>query len=267
MSWKATDIPGWITQIDLAILTIVSSYVPPNTKFIEIGSWVGRSTTAIAEGLDPSIELHAVDIWSTETIPPNKLDRNTCMATSYMPYNSTIYKNYIDAIEIANNENSWQPAFSHFVKNLNVVKHCCSSNDFQIPEDWSAVFIDGDHSTEQLQTDIVKFLRDDYLDSKLVFGDDYCINHADTVPQALLESLNLFGNIQMYAKRRFLIRFPKSELWFMWPSKGYWYECLPSIFDEVNNAVAKIRSFPVESNVNERAEHPTAYINSILPKS
>lgn len=255
----SSEVPGWISLIDLAILKIIASHVPKNTKFVEIGSWVGRSTNAILEGLDPTVELHAVDIWSTDIMPPGMFTLDTCMASSYMPIDSAIYKNYVTAIDIAHKSNSWQPAFSYFTQASNLVQHACSSNDLDIPPDWSAVFIDGDHSTAQLQKDILRFLKDDYLDQKLLFGDDFNMTHADTVPKALLTALSLYGNTPMYTKRRFVVRFPKSDLWFMWPSVGHWYEKLPAILDEVNCAIDRVKMFPECALVNERGEHPTAY--------
>jgi hypothetical protein len=263
----SSEVPGWITLIDLAILKIIASHIPKNTEFVEIGSWVGRSTNALLEGLDPTVKLHAVDIWSTDAMPPENLTLDTCMASAYMPPDSLIYKNYIKAIEIAKESNSWQPAFSYFTQSSNVIQHKLLSNEFKIPDNWSAVFIDGDHSTDQLLKDVLSFLKNDYLDQKLIFGDDFNMKHANTVSMALLTALSLYGNMPMYTKRRFLLRFPKSDLWFMWPTVGYWYDKLPAIIAEVNDAIDKVKIFPESATVQERGEHPTAYLNSILPKS
>lgn len=266
MLLNATDVPGWITAADLAILSIIASHTPKNSSFVEIGSWVGRSSTAIHSKLDSSVQLHAVDIWSTEYFPPNKFElTNTdhMAATNYQSVDSKVYKNYRTAIDIAVSENSWQPAFAHLTAGRNIVQHCCTSAEFEIPKNWSAAFIDGDHSTEQLELDILKFLKSDELDCKLICGDDFNMDHADSVPQALLNALTLHGlpgKRKMWTKRRFIVRFPRSNLWFMWPVAGYWYDKLPTIFNEVTAQVGDhIQTIRYRRNDKERGENPAAY--------
>ena len=81
MKFKTTDIPGWMSAVELRYLELLASYVPANGQILEIGSFCGRSTQALFNGKPDSAQLTIVDkfevgpLYNTE-IQSHNLDCN-----------------------------------------------------------------------------------------------------------------------------------------------------------------------------------------------
>lgn len=92
----ALEIEGWMEPVELEWLYETARSLPDDAAVVEVGSWKGRSTVAICEGLAPGSRLWAVDtfkgdpdVW--EAIGPTHVDvlpefgRNTaghpCLST------------------------------------------------------------------------------------------------------------------------------------------------------------------------------------------
>lgn len=57
---EVVKIPGWMTRNELEWLREMALRMPPGAVVVEIGSWMGRSTAAIAV---PHVNLICVDTW------------------------------------------------------------------------------------------------------------------------------------------------------------------------------------------------------------
>jgi predicted O-methyltransferase YrrM len=55
------DVEGWLTPAQAATLFDAAGAVPPGGRIVEIGSFRGRSTIALALGAGPEVELVAID--------------------------------------------------------------------------------------------------------------------------------------------------------------------------------------------------------------
>lgn len=66
INWQnAYNTPGWMLWRDLILLGIIAKHTSENSNFIEIGSFVGRSTMAIKDNLPKSTCLTSIDPLST----------------------------------------------------------------------------------------------------------------------------------------------------------------------------------------------------------
>jgi len=71
MKWK--DIEGYFSYTNL--YDIALKYCPDNSIFVEIGSWMGRSTCYMGEGIKNSqknIKFYAIDTWEGSEEPQHK---------------------------------------------------------------------------------------------------------------------------------------------------------------------------------------------------
>jgi predicted O-methyltransferase YrrM len=67
----ACQVRGWCEPEELRWLATAAANVPPGGIIIEVGSWVGRSTTAMALAMPERAKLLAIDTWlgSPEDVP------------------------------------------------------------------------------------------------------------------------------------------------------------------------------------------------------
>ncbi len=199
------EIPGWMTHQDLNILTELAKHVPKNGSILEIGCFLGRSTTALYNGKDSSVSLEVIDpfedicSWSGFKEIPSFTKAN-CSGSETL---------YNIAIHIAQRKN-WLESFRFCIgdtiyNKLDVYRG--TSKNHIIEKEYDFVFIDGSHSHEDVKHDIVKYSSD----TTLIVGDDF-INTHPGVSQAINESRNY----------RTLVVFNESKLWVLIPRLGYW---------------------------------------------
>jgi hypothetical protein len=57
------SIPGWMQPSELKVISHIAKHVPENGNILEIGSFLGRSTTAIARSAPASTSIHCIDLF------------------------------------------------------------------------------------------------------------------------------------------------------------------------------------------------------------
>lgn len=57
------DIPGYMPRRDLEVLEAIAACVEPNGTAVEVGSYFGKSSWALAKSVDPSVTLYCIDPW------------------------------------------------------------------------------------------------------------------------------------------------------------------------------------------------------------
>ena len=62
------DIPGWATEADLKVLEYFSSEVPKDGLILEVGSFCGRTSYALAKSCDLSTRVVCIDLWREGTL-------------------------------------------------------------------------------------------------------------------------------------------------------------------------------------------------------
>lgn len=225
---NALNVPGWMFEPDLALLSIVAKHTPADTSFIEFGTFLGRSTRVISDNVDPTVRIHAVDIWDINVFNPHSIYDNLVArweATSGSSDQSIISTNFKNACNIAIKAGSWEAAFSNFTQNnnyidgtSNIINYCCTTSEFELPSNSSVVFVDADHSFEGARRDIQKIAnRSDIL----LCGHDFVLKHANGVVRALVEHMQCQSGNHM-ENNRTLIVLPNTSIWFLVPPGGYW---------------------------------------------
>lgn len=200
-----TDIPGWMTPNDLRILYQLSKYVSVNGSILEIGCFLGRSTSALYKGKHSSVSLEVVDpfedicTWSDFNEIPNFTTSN-CIGNEKL-YNVAMYiaktKNWLEAFRFCIRDSMYN--------NIDVYKG--TSQTHPLEKNYDLVFIDGAHSYEGVSYDIIKYSS---LNT-LIVGDDFNSLHPG-VSKAINE----------LREHRTLIVFSSSKLWVLVPMIGYW---------------------------------------------
>ncbi|MEM1283103.1 MAG: class I SAM-dependent methyltransferase [Chlamydiota bacterium] len=61
-------IPGWMPKKDLTTLETLAKRVPENGSIVEVGSYQGRSSWALAKSCHPSVEVCCIDLWNDSFI-------------------------------------------------------------------------------------------------------------------------------------------------------------------------------------------------------
>lgn len=209
------DIPGWLSQRDLQILSTIASFVPDNGNILEIGSFVGRSTSALFHGKKSSVNLSVVDTFKVnDAYPPAICNSNTMDGS-------------VDLIakvkELAETSGSWHEGFKHCLgadvyNQLDV--NVMLSENYVPTHKFDLVFVDAGHTVDAVLKDIVKFIKSDTL----IVGDDFSPKFT-----GVSEALAVVRRIEA----RHTIIFEYSKLWMLIPLKGYWKE-----FFKSNNPVS-----------------------------
>ena len=221
---NAQEIPGWMNDTELFLLGLVAKYVPEATNIIELGNFWGRSTIAIADNLPKNCKLYAVDPWSFELFDVRFAvdDQYIKEMTQFELTTSPIYQNYNIGMSISHKEKNWMGAFLYFTRNnSNIIPIKSLSKDFKMESNLTAVFIDADHSYEGLTADLEQYASN-Y--TTLLFGHDYIPRH-----QGVIDAV---GNFLKKYKDRYLVVLPKSEIWFLVPSSGYWADAINKVIVE-----------------------------------
>lgn len=130
-------IPGWMPEIDLEYLELLASRVPAHGIIVEIGSFKGRSSWALAKSCHPSVKVFCIDLWEDEY-------------QKKYPLEDDVNKG---------------PMYEEFLKNVadcpNIVPIKGNSTEIEWPEDRKAdlIFIDGDHTSPQVDKDVEVWIK------------------------------------------------------------------------------------------------------------
>jgi MMP 1-O-methyltransferase len=141
----ALQVRGWMTVDELRWLATAAANVPPSGIIIEIGSWCGRSTTAMALAMPERAKLISVDSWwgssedpgpAADGTPPTKGTRQLPPAVLWETFKS----NLSDQIE----ENRVIPLRMTSEQAARLFRSGCAD----------LVFIDGSHTEAAVRLDI-----------------------------------------------------------------------------------------------------------------
>jgi predicted O-methyltransferase YrrM len=211
-----TEIPGYMSARELKIIALAASMIEPGKDFLEIGAFLGRTSWVISQNLPDSASLTCVDQWRFSSIyNPEKIIFKNCDS-------SVEQKNF--ARELAIEKGSWKPVFEHYTRYcLNITAKQTTTNLLSLDKEYSMIFLDGDHKFEQVDADLSKI---DYSPDVLLFGDDFTWMYKDVVA-AVCKAQGTHNRI--------LIRLPKTKLWFLWPTQGYYKDLLGQFFTQINN--------------------------------
>ncbi len=201
-----SEIPGYTNERELYIISVLASYVKENGSILEIGSFLGRSTSALYLGKKDNVQLDIVDSFEGK-FTPFDLDI-VSFDQSYAKGNSILFK---EAQEIANKSN-WLEAFRYCVgdtifQNINV--HVTKSSAFNKDKDYDLIFIDGSHKLDDVIFDLVMHSSD----QTLLIGDDFHSRYLDVI-QA----------VGLVRRKSTLIVFENTKLFAIVPVIGYWRE-------------------------------------------
>lgn len=209
------NIPGWMSVTDLTILGITAKIHLPGTTMVEIGSFCGRSSWALSQNLPSNSVLHCVDTWHFSKIYTPDSIRTDCYVSQ--EEKQTVFN-------IAKQNSDWLPAFEYCTQDCTNIKKFKMASESYVADQHnvSAVFIDGGHTFEDANRDISKF---DFNDEVLLFGDDFVTPYTGVIK-------SVFKNQPV--RNRLLVKLPKSKLWFLWPTKGFYSTQLGKFQEYVN---------------------------------
>ena len=148
------NIEGWLTPIEANGLHEISSMLPKESVVLEIGSWKGKSTWCIAQGLKKGT-INCID-----------------------PFNAAGEDGSKEIYEKTKGHNSLLEQFQNNMKGIsekiNITTHKGYSSDFvnAIPN-INFLFIDGDHSIEGCRFDYENFENEVKVGGFLAFHDYY----------------------------------------------------------------------------------------------
>lgn len=130
------DIPGFMSIRDLEVLEHLAGQVPKNGLIVEIGSFMGRSSWALAKSCDSSVQVNCVDPWPKYTLSEEDLESMAGYKEGMKLEFSTFQKNTKDC------------------PNITAIEGC--STEVEWPDDRliDLLFIDGDHESPGVENDL-----------------------------------------------------------------------------------------------------------------
>jgi len=200
------DIPGWMSETDLRVLTQLAGLVPENGNILEVGSFLGRSTYALYHGKPASVQLEIVDTFIISEDYSADIENYTNLLG-----NKDLAA---ESISIASNTGSWLESFKHCVT-PNVANqltiNVTTSKEYKLSKEFDMVFIDANHYSLNVIADIKKFAGP----NTLLVGDDFGPLYVG-IPIAL-------AAVRKELKGTLIVP-ENSKIWIMIPTTGYWKE-------------------------------------------
>lgn len=171
------DIPGWISNEGLEIISSYSSKITKNGIIVEIGSFVGRTTSVLAKN-------HSCNIFVFDPLP------NVGPSLFEEKYHNASHK-ILGIIEDGDRYNymTWAK-YTQSYKNIFLMREYSPPEMFQYKID--LLVIDGDHGYDSVKKDL-EFWVPKVKDGGVVILDDYDwpdVKRAvhDTIPHSINES-------------------------------------------------------------------------------
>lgn len=189
-----TDIPGLVYERELNVLANLASLVPDRGSILEVGSCWGRSTHALYTGKPERASLTVIDRWGPVAFLPCEWEGDQEILKHVM--------------EIAKDDG--RIGFEYclgpeVIKNIEIIQKM--TNQFTPTRPYDLVFIDGDHSYDNVRYEINLF----NYEKTLILCDD--ANTVDVLSAAL-----------HYQHERTLVipSGPKMKFCALLPTNGYW---------------------------------------------
>jgi predicted O-methyltransferase YrrM len=163
---KACSIVGWMSVGELAFLADTARR---SKTIIEVGSYHGKSTRALADNSPPDARIYAVDPWDYYFATLMKCDINTLNQFYINLYN------HIKAGKVTLCKSKWE--------------------DYNPKELVDFIFIDGDHTYESACHDIDKAMK--WINpGGIIAGHDYNVANFPGVKKAVEERFNNINSVE-----------------------------------------------------------------------
>ncbi len=163
------NIDGWLTSSEAQGLFEVAGLLDKESTVVEIGSWKGKSTWCIAQGLK-SGTINCIDPFNADGEAGSK----------------EIYENTKGNKSLLD---QFKENLSTVSKNITIVPHKGYSNEFVgLIKQIDFLFIDGDHSIDGCTFDFVHFEKDLKVGGFVAFH-DYYPDRADLGPTWVIDNL------------------------------------------------------------------------------
>lgn len=130
-------IEGWMNEIELKWLT---EQAEQHDNIVEIGSFFGRSSLALALGLRPGSRLYCVDTWAGS---PNEQEAHAQLKEKQGDYGAMRFY-----------ANLWPHIDAGWVIPIRMRSENAAELFSQLGIRFDMVFIDGEHTTEAVERDI-----------------------------------------------------------------------------------------------------------------
>ena len=206
VEWYNRDIPGFMVEYELRILAQWAMSFPKNSTFLELGSFLGRSSWVWATHSPQSTKLHFADSWKW---------RGTRQSYDLIiPSPGFDYRDG-ESIDIMETFLSNMPKDREY-----------SLHQGRIPEqiEWTGdpidvLFIDDDHSYDQLMSDFEHF-QPHLSERSLICGHDYNPEHFPGVVRGVREIAK--------ALNREIVTIGYTTLWYLKPKGWKVYHYYPN---------------------------------------
>lgn len=193
------DHPGFISDYELEQVVKVARCIKPNSKFLEVGTLLGRSARAWYYNSDATVDITLADNFIYD----------------YDDQDVTFYGNedlIRTAVEMSKEQKTLFGAFlelsKDFVQDVNPIEiYCATSLDYE--QQYDFVFLDASHSNDGLTFLIKRFITED----NIVGGHDYSLENHPNVARQCDAARSLYG--------RDLIVVDGTSLWFLVPPGSY----------------------------------------------
>jgi hypothetical protein len=187
-----TDIPGWSSRNELALLGSLASRVPNNGTIVELGSFAGRTAAILAKNA-PHAKVYCIDPWGYFDL-------------RMVPEDSLVF--------MSGNLSSFHPGelYEVFLRNVQDCPNIIPLRGLSTDVEWKdqapidLLFVDADHDTDPLFNDLRTWWPRMHPDGSVVGHDwqmrtvrDACIN--------FLESINAEKDYPQ------LLNFPTVSIW------------------------------------------------------
>ena len=177
------NIQGWFIYNDIYRNAVLNAL--PNSQFVEVGSWRGRSTAFLGVEIENSckdITVHCVDTWK------GSLDEDAHQNDPSV-INDTLYDEFLENIK----------PISKYIKPVRMT----SMEAVKLYEDnsFDFILIDGGHDYNTVKDDITEWLKK-LKPGHIIAGDDYAWEGVKKAVDELLPTAQINHNIGcwMYTK-------------------------------------------------------------------
>ena len=166
---EPTHIPGWIDARQCKLLTETVQCLPAESKILEIGVGLGRSSWAIIDGLDPSHSLVSVDTFAMNE--PDLKHINIRELNRFCGESQQITQ-LINTYRRTNQRTTYRQALSYHPKRSKINHTIVTAYSAEFLESnnttWDLAYIDGDHDPITVRHEL------DHLNTTAILcGDDY----------------------------------------------------------------------------------------------
>jgi hypothetical protein len=217
----ALSVEGWMTQAELEWLAVTASELGPEDVWIEVGSWKGRSFSAVALAAPQGVHVVAVDEWAGGMNPDGSINRVPAEGERiYQEFRSA----YRSVVALRPN----QGRFIERSDSIRVARRLLSG--------FAVVFIDGAHDYASAKADIEAW-RDKLKPGGLLCGHD---RNDPGVAKALAEVFGV-GATVMHGP---------GSIWFVQINAPAW---TPTLLDDQGRARAYFGP-PIKTGANGEGE-------------